>query len=212
MPWLKDVEAVLVAGIPGQEGGHAVAAALTNDIEPSGRLVTSFPVEDGAAPAWKVTPTDGVLAYDEGTYVGYRGHAAGLAKEPAFWFGHGLGYGEWDYGPTKLTGRRTVSVDITNTSSTASREVVQVYFDPMCEAQPVRLAGWSAVRVEPGKTVTVHVECDKRMWRTWDATNSSWQELSGGALLVARGLGDVRQRIVLDVHSSSEGQADSRPA
>ena len=43
-------------------------------------------------------PTDGALPYDEGTYIGYRGHAAGLAPEPAYWFGHGLGYGEWTYG------------------------------------------------------------------------------------------------------------------
>jgi beta-glucosidase len=47
MPWLAEVSAVLWAGLPGQEGGHAVAAALTGDIEPAGRLVTTFPLADG---------------------------------------------------------------------------------------------------------------------------------------------------------------------
>ena len=50
MPWLDEVDAVLWAGLPGQEGGHAVAAALLGDIEPAGRLVTTFPTADGAAP------------------------------------------------------------------------------------------------------------------------------------------------------------------
>ena len=149
MPWLDDVDAVLWAGIPGQEGGHAVTAALTNDIEPAGRLVTSFPVEDGAAPAWRVEPVDGVLSYDEGTAIGYRGHAAGLAKEPAFWFGHGLGYGVWSYGAATVSGR-SVSLAVTNTSGVASREVVQVYYDPHREGQPIRLVGWQAALVRPG--------------------------------------------------------------
>ena len=196
MPWLGHVEAVLWAGIPGQEGGHAVAAALTNDIEPAGRLVTTFPVEDGAAPAWHVIPVEGVLTYDEGTFIGYRGHAARLAKEPAFWFGDGLGYGEWTYGPATASGR-SVDLHVTNTSAFESREVVQVYYDPQRAGQPVRLAGWQAVRVGPGGTAPVHVACDARMWRTWDDEASAWRELSGGALLVARGLGDVRQRIEL---------------
>ena len=66
MPWLDDVAAVMWAGLPGQEAGRAVAAALLGDIEPAGRLVTTFPREDGAAPAWQVVPDDGVLSYDEG--------------------------------------------------------------------------------------------------------------------------------------------------
>src|SRR6185312_9254463 len=92
MPWLSRVDAVLWAGLPGQEGGHAVAAALLGDIEPAGRLVTTFPSADGASPAWSVTPVDGDLVYSERTFIGYRGHEADRAPAPAFWFGHGLGY------------------------------------------------------------------------------------------------------------------------
>ena len=129
MPWLAEVDAVLWAGLPGQEGGHAVAAALLGDIEPAGRLVTTFPVADGATPAWSVTPVDGNLAYAEGTFIGYRGHYAGRAPAPAFWFGHGLGYSTWAYGPATLLGgsRAVVRSTVTNTGARPSREVVQVY-------------------------------------------------------------------------------------
>lgn len=199
MPWIDRVDAVLWAGIPGQEGGHAVAAALFNDIEPSGRLVTSFPVVDGASPAWKVEPTDGVLEYTEKGFIGYRGYAARKAPAPAFWFGHGLGYGTWSYGAvtTSLSpsGEPLVQVDVTNTSQYDSREVVQVYFEPVEVDQPVRLVGWSAVDVAAGATATVSVTCDPRMWRRWDVAEAAWTSLDGrGEFLVARGLGDGRAR------------------
>jgi beta-glucosidase len=144
MPWLDDVAAVLWAGLPGQEGGHAVAAALLGDIEPAGRLVTSFPTEDGATPAWSVTPTGGQLPYTERTFIGYRGHAAGMAPEPAFWFGHGLGYSTWEYSDAAvetLAGSPLVSVTLTNSGSRQSREVVQVY----CVSRGHARMDWRAV-------------------------------------------------------------------
>jgi beta-glucosidase len=201
MPWLDQVDAVLWAGLPGQEGGHAVAAALLGDIEPTGRLVTTFPAEDGQAPAWSVTPVDGNLEYTEGTWVGYRGHHAGRAPAPAFWLGHGLGYSTWDYSQAELLAADppTVAVTITNTGSRHSREVVQVYFQPAEPDQPVRLVGWCAVTAPPGKSVQVEVPTDSRMWRRWDTGRNGWDRLSGqGELLVARGLGDIRATIELD--------------
>jgi beta-glucosidase len=190
MPWLADVDAVLWAGLPGQEAGRAVAAALLGDIEPAGRLVTTFPAADGATPAWSVTPVDGKLGYAEGTFIGHRGHYAGRAPAPAFWFGHGLGYSSWLYGPASVDGS-AVTVEVTNTGGRTSREVVQVYLEPAGADQPVRLVGWSAVTAEPGEAVPVRVETDARLWRRW--TDAGWDRLPpGGRLLVARGLGDIR--------------------
>jgi beta-glucosidase len=206
MPWRHRVDAVLWAGLPGQEGGHAVAAALLGDIEPAGRLVTTFPDADGAAPAWSVTPVDGRLPYAEGPFIGYRGHAAGRAHEPAFWFGHGLGYTSWEYGevrlvePDDVTGAPVVWVRLTNTGTRAGREVVQVYLRPGEPDQPVRLVGWTPVEVPAGERVQVEVRADARLLRRWDAAAHSWTALGGGGeLLVARGLGDLRGRIPLGV-------------
>ena len=198
MPWRGAVDAILIVGLPGQEAGHAVAAALLNDVEPSGRLVTTYPDADGSCPAWVVTPEEGVLRYGEGPFIGYRGHAAGLTPDPMYWFGHGLGYGEFSYDGCRLdAGALSVEVRVSNTSVRDSREVVQVYFDPQREGQPVRLAGWADTTVPAGGAATITVVCDRRMWRTWDAGSHQWLTLTGGELMVARGLGDVRHRITL---------------
>lgn len=199
MPWLGEVDAVLWAGLPGQEGGHAVAAALLGVVEPAGRLVTTFPAADGAAPAWSVTPVDGKLPYTEGLFLGYRGHFAERAPEPLFWFGHGLGYGTWRYDDVTLSrDPLAVSVTVSNTSTQTSREVVQVYFEPAETDQPVRLVGWRAVEVVPGGSATVMIEPDARMWRRWDTGANRWDRLRpGGHLLVARSLADVVERLPL---------------
>ena len=203
MPWADEVDAILVAGLPGQEGGHAIADALLGVREPAGRLVTSYPTADGEAPAWQVVPTDLRLEYTDGTFVGYRGYQAGHAKAPAWWFGHGLGYGAWDYPSAQVAGTSgdgapQVEVTVRNTSQRDSREVVQVYFQPAEADQPVRLVGWSAVEVPPGDSAIVTVDCDARLWRRWDTEASRWARLSdGGELLVARGLGDIRHRLPL---------------
>jgi beta-glucosidase len=193
MPWLDRVDAVLWAGLPGQEAGHAVAAALAGDIEPAGRLVTTFPTADAATPAWSVTPVDGAVAYTEGTFIGYRGHHAARAPEPAFWFGHGLGYGAWRYDSAAAVGDGVVEVTVTNIGTRPSREVVQVYLEPAEPDQPVRLVGWQGVEVAPGASATVTLTADARLWRKWDTAAGTWGTLApGGRLLVARGLGDVR--------------------
>ncbi|WP_086666073.1 glycoside hydrolase family 3 protein [Lentzea kentuckyensis] len=185
MPWLAQVDAVLWAGLPGQEAGDAVAAALLGHVEPAGRLVTTFPRAD--SDALTPVPVDGVLPYTEGTAIGYRG-----ASDPLFWFGHGLGYTTWEYGEASIVDG-TVSVRLTNTGTRPGREVVQVYLRP--DDEPVRLIGWTVADVGPGDTVQVEVRCEARAQRVW---GDGWQPLRGGELLIARGLGDVRVTLRAD--------------
>ncbi len=211
MPWAGEVDAIIVVGLPGQEGGHAVADALLGVREPAGRLVTSWPAADGAAPAWEVEPTDLQLDYTDGTFVGYRGFHAGRADAPAYWLGAGDGYGSWEYEAAELVGTGsgtvaaagsdsppTVAVTVRNTSARDSRELVQVYFQPTETEQPVRLVGWATVDVAAGASAAVEVATEARLWRRWDTEAGGWgTPLSGGDLLVARGLGDVRATLPL---------------
>ena len=217
MPWADQVDAIIVVGLPGQEGGHAVADALLGLREPAGRLVTSWPAADGAAPAWDVVPTDLQLDYTDGTFVGYRGFHAGHADAPAHWLGAGEGYGSWEYeaadlvatgtqgadgtgaeGAAATHGAPTVAVTVRNTSARDSRELVQVYFEPAEADQPVRLVGWASVDVAAGASAAVEVPTDARLWRRWDTDAARWgTPLTGGELLVARGLGDIRSRLPL---------------
>jgi beta-glucosidase len=197
MPWLDQVDAVLWLGLPGQEGGHAVADVLLGKAEPTGRLVTTFPAADGDGPAWNVTPQDGRLDYAEGSNIGYRGWY-GSEVEPAFWFGAGIGWGVWDYRSAehvRQNDAESLRVVLANTGDRPSREVVQVYWLPDGSA-PVRLVGYAvADEVVPGEERTVTVTCDSRAFRLWDETSSGWVTPTGGNFLVARGLGDIRLEI-----------------
>jgi len=188
------LENVLWIGLPGQEGGDAVADGLLGKAEPTGRLVTTFPVADGDGPAWNVTPQDGALDYAEGTRVGYRGWY-GSEVEPAFWFGAGLGWGVWDYRSAEQLrdgDGESVTVILANTAERPSTEVVQVYWRPEAAA-PVRLVGYSvADEIVPGEERTVTVACDRRAFRLWNEAASGWEAPSGGTFLIARGLGNIR--------------------
>lgn len=192
-PWRDEVDAILVVGLPGQEGGDAITDVLVGHAEPTGRLVTSWPTDDGASPAWNVTPDENLrVHYGEGSAIGYRGYAEGACEAPAFWFGEGLGFGTWDYRDLTVEDRdgcTLASVTIENTSERDAREVVQVYFEPDAN-KPVRLVGYRSVPVRAGESVRVDVPLESRVMRVW--AGGEWRPLGSGRVIVARGLGDRR--------------------
>jgi beta-glucosidase len=62
----------------------------------------------------------------------------------------------------------------------------------------VRLVGWTTAQVAAGASKSVEVATDARLWRRWDTEAGRWgAALTGGELLVARGLGDIRSRLPL---------------
>ena len=115
LPWADSVAAVILAWFPGQEFGNALADVLLGDAEPGGRLPTTLAA--AARRASRATqPVDGVLRYDEGLLVGYRGYERG-GPAPLYPFGHGLGYSSWTYlsidAPRQARAGADVAVDVT---------------------------------------------------------------------------------------------------
>ncbi|MCS6578949.1 glycoside hydrolase family 3 protein [Curtobacterium poinsettiae] len=184
MPWRNDVAAVLLTWFGGQEYGNALADVLTGRQEPGGRLPTTWPVAMADVPVLDVTPVDGKVSYDEGVHVGYRAWLR-AGTEPAYPFGHGLGYTTWlidgvSATPTVREGDAViVTATVANTGDRAGKHVVQVYASRAESAvdRPVRwLVGFAPVRLGVGESTEVSIEVPARAFAHWDG---SWQYESG---------------------------------
>jgi beta-glucosidase len=205
LDWAERIPALLWAWYPGQEYGDALADVLLGAAEPGGRLPTTlggggedYPVLDprpDAANEWH---------YDEGLLIGYR-HFDRRELEPAYAFGHGLGYTEWSYDgldvePTKAGA--TLHVRIRNTGARRGKEVVQAYVAPadVDATRPVReLRAFAAVDLDPGEERVVDVRLDWRSFCGWDEAAGSWTRLPGPfEVAVGRSSRDLRLTATLD--------------
>lgn len=184
MPWRNDVAAVLLTWFGGQEYGNALADVLTGAREPGGRLPTTWPVAMADVPVLDVTPVDGKVSYDEGVHIGYRAWLR-AGTEPAYPFGHGLGYTTWTIDgvtatPTVREGDAViVTATVANTGDRAGKHVVQVYASRESSAvdRPVRwLVGFAPVRLDAGESTEVSIEVPARAFAHWDG---AWSHESG---------------------------------
>ncbi|MDQ7879153.1 glycoside hydrolase family 3 C-terminal domain-containing protein [Microbacterium sp. QXD-8] len=168
LPWAGEVAAIVQGYFGGQEFGHAVADVLTGAAEPGGRLPTTWPAALADVPITEVVPTDGRLDYREGLHIGYRAWLKADA-EPAFPFGHGLGYTTWSWGTAQRVGD-AVEVTLANTGDRAGKQIVQVYAERAESAveRPERwLVGFATVQARPGETVTAAIRVPSRRLAHW---------------------------------------------
>nr|WP_123732892.1 glycoside hydrolase family 3 C-terminal domain-containing protein [Rathayibacter sp. PhB152] len=191
LPWRDEVAAVLVGYFGGQEMGDAVADVLLGRVEPGGRLPTTWPVAIEDVPVLSTLPTDGELHYDEGIHIGYRAWLRSEV-EPAYVFGHGLGYTSFELvsvgAPEPVRGGEDVAllVDVVNTGERAGKVVLQAYAERRDSAveRPVRwLVGFKSATLEAGASAQIAVTVPTRLLATW---NDGW-EYEAGAFTIRLG-------------------------
>jgi beta-glucosidase len=146
--WRDQVDAILLAWQPGQEGGLSIADVLRGAVSPSGRLAATFPLRYEDVPSarnfpgreWKgqkplvdspLAGSPAEVVYEEGLYVGYRYHDTFDVK-PAYEFGFGLSYSDFTYGAlapsaARLDGPVTLTARVTNAGQAPCRAVAQLY-------------------------------------------------------------------------------------
>ena len=206
MPWLETVPAALQQWYGGQEAGNALADVLFGDVNPSGKLPTTFPQRMQDNPAYINYPGEnGKVQYGEGIFVGYRYYdKKGIA--PLFPFGHGLSYTTFAYDHLRLNSDRfspgdeiVVSVDVTNTGARMGQEVVQVYVRDV-EARLARplqeLKAFAKVALEPGETKTVTLHLNRQSLAFYDPAAPGWVTEPGEfEVLVGRSSRDICLRV-----------------
>ncbi|WP_067664521.1 glycoside hydrolase family 3 C-terminal domain-containing protein [Nocardia miyunensis] len=190
MPWRDDVAAVLLSWFPGQEFGGALADVLTGAREPGGRLPTTWPVTMADVPVLDTTPdSGGTLTYAEGVHIGYRAWLRS-GVEPAYPFGHGLGYTTWELSDLEVSGR-TATVTVRNTGDRSGKYVVQAYLSRPHSTldRPVRwLAAFDAVTLDAGGSRRVEIELPRRAFEHW--TERGWGVGAGLVHSARRRFGD----------------------
>jgi beta-glucosidase len=200
MPWLDDVAAVLQVWFPGEEFGEALVDMLFGAAEPGGRLPITVPRRLQDTPAFAFYPGEhDHMAYGEGLLIGHRWYDR-KGIEPAFPFGHGLGYTEWSFGPAALVGsvgddRLVVEVPVRNIGAREGSTVVQCYVEPNepSPGRPVRtLQAFAKVRVGVGEQTTVRLALGRRAFQRWDVEGHAWVDVLGGhTVLVGRSSRDL---------------------
>lgn len=217
LPWLEEIPAVLWWWLPGQEAGDSLAAVLCGEIEPSGRLPWTLPVNEVDVPVPNGLALGGVVRYVEGLDVGYRGWDR-LARTPAREFGFGLGYTSWSYEALELSLESgdqiaTAVVTISNIGDHTGREVVQLYAEALTQdrPRPVRwLAGFAVVDIDPGQTSTVQVPISRRSLEVWDPDRGDWVLPDGRyCVRVGRSSRDLRLDALLEVREGAAMHRDS---
>jgi len=153
--WKDLSDAILLAWQGGQETGNSIADILCGNVNPSGKLASTFPLkyddvssaknfpgkvigetpqpseESGGIMAAFMRPRDSEVTYEEGIYVGYRYYNT-FNVPVSYEFGYGLSYTTFEYSGLKLSSRRfgksiTATVTVKNTGNVAGKEVVELY-------------------------------------------------------------------------------------
>ena len=155
------VAAVVMAWLPGEQGGEAVADALCGATSPGGKLPISYPRSSGQIPVFHGHKVSGGRSHWRGEYVD-------LSNLPLYPFGFGLTYSTFSVEPVPVSASIigpsdtiTVSATVHNTGNVLADEVVQVYSrDPVATVtRPVlELQGFARVTLAPGASATVDFE------------------------------------------------------
>jgi beta-glucosidase len=212
MPWLERVRAVVQLWYPGQECGNALADVLFADVNPSGRLPTTFPKRIEDTPAFLHYPGEaGKVVYGEGLFMGYRYYDK-RRVEPLFAFGHGLSYTRFRYANLRLERARVKNgepvvalVDVTNEGARSGQEVVQLYVRDVASrlARPEQeLRAFAKPALAPGETATVRFELGPRAFAFWDPAQDDWvMEPGEFELRAGASSRDLRARASLSIEA-----------
>ena len=164
----ENVPAILDVWFGGSETADAVGDVLFGDVNPSGKLTTSFPKNVGQIPLYYAAKNTGRPLLEGRWFEKFRSNYLDVDNDPLYPFGYGLSYTNFEYSPVTLNtqevtkgGSVVAEVTVTNSGKVAGKEVVQMYLQDVVGSttRPLReLKGFEKISLAPGESKTVQFE------------------------------------------------------
>ena len=166
LKWENDnVPAILNVWFGGSEAGSAIADVLFGDVNPSGKLSTTFPQNVGQVPLYYNHKNTGRPLPDGKWFQKFRSNYLDVSNDPLYPFGYGLSYTTFTYGDVKVSSNTlkgnqalNASITVTNSGDKEGKEVVQLYIHDVVgsSTRPVKeLKGFQKIELKAGETKTV---------------------------------------------------------
>ncbi|MDP3462884.1 MAG: beta-glucosidase BglX [Bacteroidales bacterium] len=166
LPWEQEnMPAILNVWFGGTQAGNAIADVVFGDVNPSGKLPSTFPQNVGQVPLFYNHKNTGRPLPDGQWFQKFRSNYLDVSNDPLYPFGFGLSYTQFTYGDleldnSQLSGNQTLtaSIMLTNSGSYDGAEVVQLYIRDMVGSvtRPVKeLKGFQKVFLKAGESKTV---------------------------------------------------------
>ncbi len=156
----NQIDSIIYAYLPGNEGGNALADIIFGDENPSGKLPLTYPKH-----------VNGLVTYDYKHSEISPIQGSKICYDPLFEFGTGLSYTTFEYSDLKLSHTQIkeeetldVSIRIKNTGTIAGKEVVQVYLrDEYASITPSmkRLKAFRKIALASNEEQELHFQLSK---------------------------------------------------
>jgi beta-glucosidase-like glycosyl hydrolase len=168
-----NVAGIIWTGFNGQAQGTAMASILFGDVNPGGKLNSTWYKSVNDLPPITDYNLRGGKNKNGRTYWYFN-------KDVSYEFGYGLSYTTFEYNNFSISksaitpnDRITVSADVKNTGNVDGDEIVQVYMrtpdSPASLERPIkRLKGFQRVTIAEGQTKTVSIDIDCSDLWFWD--------------------------------------------
>lgn len=160
-----NVPAILNVWFGGSEAGNAIADVLFGEVNPSGKLSTTFPQNIGQVPLFYNHKNTGRPLAEGKWFEKFRSNYLDVNNEPLYPFGYGLSYSNFTYSDVTVSSNNlkgnqtlTATVTVTNNSKLDGKEVVQLYIRDMVgsSTRPVKeLKGFQKVMIHAGQSQKV---------------------------------------------------------
>ena len=175
----ENVPAILNAWFPGSEAGDALADIIFGDVNPSGKLTTSFPRNVGQIPLHYDELPTGRPNNNGDRFAKFTSSYIDGPNSPLYPFGYGLSYTTFEYSPMRLSsdrmtedGKITLTVNVRNTGERDGDEIVQLYIRDLVGSisRPLKqLKGFERIHLKKGDAKDVKFTIDADMLKFYNS-------------------------------------------